>query len=406
MAYLPLANILHHKLRSFLAAMGIGIGVCMLITLTGLARGTLFEIAERWESVNADLIVMPPGWGHQAATRSGSGLSDRYAKILTDLDPGAVEHVVPVFLWPMQLAGQDQMACGINPDDWAILSDGRELVEGRLFDPDNAAAAWLEQTLRTPTTDGTMLELTDEDLGDPAHNCLEIVIDQRLADAGGYEVGQIVRSVNHDWRIVGIAPAGVMSRVFLPHRTAQFLFASGDISRSTFMFVKLTDGSGGDIGRVARYMGEKTGMDVIPLADYRGKLMTTFGRMFDYIHMVNLVALAIAFLFITIILYTMVIQQTRAIAILKANGASDWFLIRQVMAESLLLTVIGVAIGIALSLLAAWLIRTCKPLLTPQTEWRWVATAVGVAFVGAMLSSIYPAYRATRVDVAASLSLE
>ena len=102
----------------------------------------------------------------------------------------------------------------------------------------------------------------------------------------------------------------------------------------------------------------------------------------------------------------MVIQQTRDIAILKANGASDLFLIRQVLAESILLTAAGVAIGIALSLLAAWLIRTYKPLMTPQTEWRWVATAVGVAFIGAMLSSAYPAYRATRVDVAAALSLE
>ena len=406
MAYLPLANILHHKLRSFLAALGIGIGVCLLITLTGLARGSLFEIAERWESVNADLIVMPPGWGNQAATRSGSGLSDRYAEIITNLDPGAVEHVVPIFLWPMELAGQNQMACGMNPSDWPMLTGGKELIEGRLFDPDGAAAAWLEQTLRTPTDDGAMLELTDEDLGDADHDCLEIVIDRRLAEAGGYELGQVVRSVNHDWRIVGIAPAGVMSRVFLPHRTAQFLFASGDISRSTFMFVKLTDGDQADIGRVARDMGKRTGLAVIPLTDYRGKLMETFGAMFAYIHMVNLVALAIAFLFITIILYTMVIQQTRDIAILKANGASDAFLIRQVMAESLLLTTAGVAMGIAMSLLAAWLIRTYQPLLTPQTEWRWVAMAVGVALVGATASSAYPAYRATRVDVAAALALE
>jgi hypothetical protein len=35
--YLPLANILHHKLRSALSALGIGIGICMLITLAGPA---------------------------------------------------------------------------------------------------------------------------------------------------------------------------------------------------------------------------------------------------------------------------------------------------------------------------------------------------------------------------------
>ena len=50
MAYLPLANIMHHKLRSALSALGIGIGICMLVTLSGLARGSVYEIAERWEA--------------------------------------------------------------------------------------------------------------------------------------------------------------------------------------------------------------------------------------------------------------------------------------------------------------------------------------------------------------------
>jgi len=54
---LPLANILHHTLRSTLSALGIGIGICMLVTLSGLARGTLYEVADRWEQVRADLIA-------------------------------------------------------------------------------------------------------------------------------------------------------------------------------------------------------------------------------------------------------------------------------------------------------------------------------------------------------------
>ncbi|MBS3821607.1 MAG: hypothetical protein KGY81_07585, partial [Phycisphaerae bacterium] len=74
MASLPLANILHHKLRSLLSAIGIGIGVCMLVTLSGLADGSLFEIAERMESVNADLIVVPRGLADDTVTFSGVGL--------------------------------------------------------------------------------------------------------------------------------------------------------------------------------------------------------------------------------------------------------------------------------------------------------------------------------------------
>ena len=80
MSYLPLANILHHKLRSVLSALGIGVGICMLITLSGLARGSLSEIADRWEAVNADLIAYPKNWGNNIANLVGAAvLADKIA---------------------------------------------------------------------------------------------------------------------------------------------------------------------------------------------------------------------------------------------------------------------------------------------------------------------------------------
>ena len=95
MAYLPLANILHHKLRSVLSALGIGVGICMLVTLSGLARGSLGEIADRWESVDADLIAYPNGL--DVTTISGPLLSDGVArKFLEHKD--LVADVVPVLL--------------------------------------------------------------------------------------------------------------------------------------------------------------------------------------------------------------------------------------------------------------------------------------------------------------------
>src|SRR5512133_710720 len=108
MAYLPLANILHYRLRSTLSALGIGIGICMLVTLSGLARGTLSEIGDRWEAVDADLIVYPKEWGENLVTIYGIGLSDRYADIIMAKRGDVVQRVVPIFLAQMKLGGQDQ----------------------------------------------------------------------------------------------------------------------------------------------------------------------------------------------------------------------------------------------------------------------------------------------------------
>lgn len=402
---LPVANILHHKLRSALSALGIGIAVCMLVTLAGLSRGSLGEIADRWESVNAHLIVFPRGWGENASDKSGSALPDRYAERILQAHGDIVRRVVPVFTWQIRLAGQDQTAVGVDSDQWQHLTGGRGLLEGRLFDPLQRFTRWLHQTLLTAGGgDGELLELTEKDLSDPDHDGLELVIDSRLARAGGYHLGQSVETANHRWRIVGIAPAGVMARVFLPRATAQYLFGSGDITRSTLMFVKLSQHA--DIGPAARALAATTGQDVVPLTRYRGMLMEKFGIMFVYVDAVNVIALIIAFLFIMVTLYTMVLQRTREIAILKSCGASDALLLRQVLAESLLLTGAGLAAGVAMSFLAAGSIHTLRPLLTVTITWQWVAIAAVAAAAGAIVAGAYPAWRATRVDVGEALTLE
>ena len=408
MAYLPLANLLHHRLRSLLSALGIGIGICMLITLSGLARGSLHEVADRWESVDADLIVLPRGWGDNASDKSGSGLADGYARKIRADHGEMVARVVPVFTWQMKLAGQDHMAAGVDPNDWPTLTGGRALSEGRLFDPNGAFARWIERKLLAPSTgeedEEEIVEISPEQLAEAGRSGLELVIDSRLAEAGGLAVGQRVRAANHDWEIVGIVPAGAMTRVFLPRRAAQFLFGSGDIRKSTLMFVKLRRGV--DVGPAARAIQNTIRQDVVPLSRYRGMLVEKFGILFVYVDMVNVIALVIAFLFIMVTLYTMVLQRTREIAILRSCGATGLFILRQVLAESVLLTGLGTAIGIGLSFPAAWAIRAARPLLTVAITWQWIALAIAAAAAGALLSGLWPAWRAVKIDVVEALTLE
>ena len=404
MACLPLANVLHYKVRSALSALGIGVAVCMLITLSGLSRGSLSEVADRWEAVDAELVVFPRGWGDHATAKSGAGLSDRYAERIRSVHGDKVRRVVPVFTWPMMLAGQDQIAAGVDAGDWPVLTGGRRLSAGRLFDPEGAFSRWIESRLLSPAVDDEVIDLTERDLSDKSHNGLELVVDSRLARAGGWRVGDCVLTANHRWSIVGIVPAGGLARVYLPRRTAQFLFGSGDIGRSTLLFVKLADGV--DAGRAARNIRRTTRQDVVAVAEYRGMLAAKFGIMLHYVDAVNAVALGIAFLFILVTLHTMVSQRTREIAILKSCGASDGFVVGQVLGESLLLTGAGAAAGMAMSFAAAWAIEAFRPLLTVRITWQWIVTAGAASAAGALLSGAYPAWRATKVDMAAALTFE
>lgn len=413
MVPLPVANILHHKVRSTLSVLGIGLGLCMLITLSGLARGSLSEVADRWEAIDADLIIYPPGWGDNITTLSGLGLPDRLAAKVARENAAVIEHVVPVFFWQVKFAGQDQMVAGVDAGDFPVLTRGRALVKGRLFG--GGASQWDEfiERLRRERTASLseaqqqdyVLDITEDDLAKAGW--LDLVIDDRLAQAGKLHVGDAVEAANHHWRVVGIAPRGVSSRVFMPRQTAQFLFGAGDTAKSTLALVKLKADSAGKVdAEKAALAIRRGGVDVIHVNQYRGKLQQKFGVMFRYVDAVNTIALAIAFLFIMNTLYTMVLQRTRDIAILKSCGASGAFVLWQVLAESLLLSALGAAVGIGLSFLAAWLIETLRPLLTVTITWPWIALALAAAAAGAILSSLYPAWRATRVDMVEVLTLE
>jgi len=408
MTYLPLANILHHKLRSLLSALGIGIGICMLITLTGLTRGSLYEISDRWESVRADLLVYPRVLGENITTMSGAAVSDKQGKIIQSSHSDIIEKVVGVFLWQVKLGGQNQTASCVSRDDLTMFLGGRKFIDGRAFSPKTDWKIFVKNLHEKKTTNlspeqkqNYAMEITEADL--TAGGWLEMIIDSRLAHAGNYSVGDTVSAASYKWKIVGIVPAGAMTRVFLPHKTGQYLFGLGDMSKSTLLFVKLKPGVKPAAGIKAI---RSFTLDTVELSQYRQMLVSKWGIMFTYVDAVNIIALIIAFLFVMTTLYTMVLQRTREIAILKSCGASNGFILRQVLGESWLLTGFGTLLGIGMSFLAAWGIASFKPLLTVKISPQWVLVAILAAAVGSLISALYPAWRATKVDMVEALMYE
>jgi putative ABC transport system permease protein len=202
--------------------------------------------------------------------------------------------------------------------------------------------------------------------------------------------------------VVGIVPEGGLSRVYLPRRSAQLLFGSGSITRSTVIFVKLDPSA--DVNRSAMRL-RSLRQEALPVRQYRDMLQGKWGMMYKYVDMVNAIALANAFMFIMVTLYIMVLQRTREIAILKSFGASRGYVLRLVLAESLVLTAAGTAMGMGLSFVAAWAIGKFT-LYTVTITAAWLGIAVAAAFVGAVVSGLYPAWRATRVDMVQALTLE
>jgi predicted permease len=99
----------------------------------------------------------------------------------------------------------------------------------------------------------------------------------------------------------------------------------------------------------------------------------------------------------------------REIAIRLSVGASRWRVIRQLLTESVLLSAIGGAFGVAL---AWWGIRVLTALLSNGRDnftlhaglsWNVLAVTVGLSLITGVLFSLAPAFQTTRVDLAPAL---
>ncbi|MGH9622278.1 MAG: ADOP family duplicated permease [Bryobacteraceae bacterium] len=99
------------------------------------------------------------------------------------------------------------------------------------------------------------------------------------------------------------------------------------------------------------------------------------------------------------------------LAIRQSIGASRSRIVRQLLAESLLLATLGTVAGLLLNLAAAAAANRIRlPLPVPlrlhiQPDWRLLCYAIGLAMASALVCGLLPALRATKANVQAALKL-
>ncbi|MBP7746844.1 MAG: ABC transporter permease [Phycisphaerae bacterium] len=400
MLALAWANLTHHKLRTALSALAVGIGIMLMLVSRGLADGSLAEVNQRMQSVNAELVILPAQdniiFTNGAPFRASH---ERRLQTLSDAHGPLATAVIPVFFGQVQMGGQQQRLFGVDPAQMPLFLASYRVVAGGLFD---RASAFADRVRAGATAPASM--------SDPAYAAyiadgLELVIDERLQRVGNYQLGDQVQIMGQVFRIVGIIETGVAGRVFAPLQTLREIVVAGEPTASMY-FVKLRPGL--DAAATADRFQSEFAADVrVELkSEYGHLLRASFASVSLYLNASSGVALAACFLFILLTMYTMVIERTREIGILKSLGVTRLGLVRLSVHEALLISLGGVAIGLALAYGVRALLAVIKPLLTVDfggDDWL-IAVLVGVA--GGTLSALYPGYRAARLDPAVALSRE
>jgi len=109
------------------------------------------------------------------------------------------------------------------------------------------------------------------------------------------------------------------------------------------------------------------------------------------------------------IMLATVAERTREIGIRKAIGAKDRDILRQFLIEALVITLGGGLLGLLLGwgVMSLTIVVVSKFLaLSAQLQWWVVAMAIGISTFVGLVSGLYPAFRASRLDPVEALRYE
>ena len=355
-------SITARPLRSVLSVIAIAIQVILILMIVGLTSGVVSEWGKRVEGVGADILVQPPNSSIFFAFVS-VGMQESLGEKIAALS--GVDEVAPTVILtePKHLV----MVYGIDYKGFNALSKGFLFRDGRPFEgPD------------------------------------EVIADDIIAQTRHLKVGSQITLLNHAFTVCGIFAHGKGARYFIPIRTAQEI--AGAEKRVSMFYVRSKGDTEATRGQILKLMPENS---VRSLSEYV-TLMTSSNlpQLRPFTRTMVALGIVVSFLVVLLNMHTMVMERTREIGILKALGFSRFDVVRMLLGETLVLTLLGTGFGIALTFLTQAILKEAKPDLPILISSSWLFAAALLALVGASAGAIYPALRAASYDPVVALAYE
>jgi putative ABC transport system permease protein len=358
------ANLTHRPVRTLLSVLAIAVEVTMILTLVGVSHGTIDSTKDRARAVGADIMVRPKGTSVISGL-SSAPMSDKYLGLLMQQP-----HVVAVTGTVVQASTCPDSITGVDFPAFNRMSGGYRYIKG----------------------------------GDPVGD-YDMVVDEDYAAQHKLKIGSPIKLIANNWRICGIAEGGKLARVAVKLKTLQEI--AGAQGHLTVIWVKLDNSALAD--QVADQLKGPLEDDQIYSIN---QLMDAYsisnvGMLKDFIGVVIAVATIVGFIVVFMAMYTAVLERTREIGIIKAVGGSSGLVLSILLRETLLLAVLGTALGIVLTYGTQWAMKHSVPAsLVQETVYIWWLYAGLIAVIGAMLGAIVPGYKAVQQDVTEALSYE
>ena len=214
--------------------------------------------------------------------------------------------------------------------------------------------------------------------------------------------------------ICGIMDTSIMSGFMVAYIDYDYLKAlfvesnNGDLFSPTTLYIETTSEEiTKEINNYLASTGKYTGSIEDQLAGMFTSISSVIGTS---LVVISCISLFVSAMMILVVLYMSVTERTKEIGVLKSIGARRKDIKRIFTSESLLIGVLSGIIGIIFNLVLTgivWLVLTNTIGLAPISyRWWYFAIAMLVSVVISMLSGLYPASKAAKLDPVESLRRE
>jgi putative ABC transport system permease protein len=229
----------------------------------------------------------------------------------------------------------------------------------------------------------------------------QVVLGAQAADYYKVKLGDSLRIMNRNLTVTGIADYSdsfmVNDMVVMPLSAAQDMF-----NRESVTTVILAPASMGDMDSLLAAVNAKfPELEVITQQDLLDSIDAMMANTRTFLNGINAVMLMVAGIVTLMVMVMSVSERTKEIGMLRAIGASRVKVLMMVIDESIIICLLGSALGIVLSfvMMQLWYSAIIASLGT-------IIQAVLFMTVIGVLAGLYPAYKAAKIQPVEALRYE
>ena len=394
-----------NKIRSFLTMLGMIIGVSSVITLISIGKGVYNDVASIVSDMGTNLVFVVSGdisgmtqstGGNYAANPANFIKADilkkedlTTIKALPEVEYFSAMNILSGFL-SFENKNAYPMIVGVQSDAVHTIQN-LTIDKGRFF---------------TEGDDGKYLIVLTP-------NQVEALFGDKQFDPVGKKIMagkqeyEVVGTVKQKKQETNIISSDFDNMAFLPFETVNKISGSTQIMR---IFIKINDdfdakATAEKIKNKLLETHTKDEVSVLTQEDMLDMMSSILNIMTMMITAIASISLIVGGVGIMNIMLVSVTERMREIGIRKAIGATDGEIMKQFLLEAIILTMLGGAIGVALSY-GVGIIFEAQTSIQAVIDAQTILLATGISITIGIIFGIFPAYRAAKKDPVDALRYE